>query len=122
MGTGMDDWVNEGEFVEIEIDLENTVTLPEASGEAEWEMNAQRVEFSVAIEDVPVGSYPLIVGGVEVGIIEAFEMHDGDVYGRIKFRDPESYGREHLDFEPRGQKIEVLRGIDIILEVNFPLE
>jgi hypothetical protein len=122
MGTGMDDCVNEGEFVEIEIDLENTGTLPEASGEAEWEMNAQRVEFSVAIEDVPVGSYPLIVGGVEVGIIEAFEMHDGDVYGRIKFRDPESYGREHLDFEPRGQKIEVLQGANIILEVEFPTE
>jgi len=85
-------------------------------------MNSQRVEFSVEIEDVPVGSYALKVGGVEVGIIEAFEMHMGGVYGHIMFRDPESYGREHLDFEPRGQKIEVLRGGDIILEVDFPVE
>jgi hypothetical protein len=38
------------------------------------------------------------------------------------FRDPESYGREHLDFEPRGQKIEVLQQNNTILEVNFPAE
>ena len=49
-------------------------------------------------------------------------MHDGDVYGHIKFRDPESHGREHLDFEPRGEKIEVLQGAVIILEVVFPEE
>jgi len=122
MGSGLDDCVNDGEFVEIRIDLENTGVLAQASGEAEWEMNTNRVEFSVEIEDVPVGSYPMKVGGNEVGIIEAFEMHDGDVYGRIKFRDPESYGREHLDFEPRGQKIEVLQGSTIILEVEFPAE
>ena len=86
------------------------------------ENETDRVEFSVEIEDVPVGSYSLKVGGIEEGIIEAYEMRDGDVYGRIKFRDPETTGREHLDFEPRGQKIEVLQGDNIILEVNFPIE
>jgi hypothetical protein len=122
MGSGMTDCVDDGDYIEIEIDLENTGVLPGASGEAEWEMNSVRVEFSVEIEYVPVGSYPLTAGGDEVGIIEAFEMHNGDVYGHIKFRDPESHGREHLDFEPRGQKIEVLQGGDIILEVEFPME
>ena len=100
----------------------NTAVLSEAKGEAEWKMNTDRVEFSVEIEDVPVGSYSLKVAGIEEGIIEAYEMHDGDVYGRIKFRDPETTGREHLDFEPRGQKIEVFQGDNIILEVNFPIE
>ena len=122
MGGGMDDCVDDGEFIEIEIDLENTGVLPEAKGETEWEMNSQRVEFSVEIEDVPVGSYPLQVGGIEVGMITAFQMHDGDVYGHIKFRDPEVFGREHLDFEPRGQKIEVFQGDSVILEVEFPAE
>ena len=122
MDGGMHDCVDDGDYIEIEIDLNNTGVLPQAEGEAEWDMNSQRVEFSVEIEDVPVGSYALKVGGVEVGIIEAFEMHMGGVYGHIMFRDPESYGREHLDFEPRGQKIEVLRGGDIILEVDFPVE
>jgi hypothetical protein len=122
MGGGMDECVDDGEFIELEVDLTNTGVLADAQGKAEWEMNSDRVEFSVEIEDVPVGSYPLKVGGNEVGIIEAFEMHDGDVYGHIKFRDPEAHDREHLDFEPRGQKIEVLQGDTSILEVEFPTE
>ena len=100
----------------------NTAVLSEAKGEAEWKMNTDRVQFSVEIEDVPVGSYTLEVGGIEEGTFEAFEMRDGKVYGHIRFRDPEAYGREHLDFEPRGQKIEVFQGDNIILEVNFPEE
>ena len=122
MGGGMTDCVDDGEFIEIEIDLVNTGVLVDAKGEAEWAMNSNRVEFSVEIEAVPVGSYSLKVGGNEVGVIEAFEMHDGDIYGHIKFRDPETHGREHLDFEPRGQKIEVFQGASIILEVEFPSE
>ena len=122
MGGGMTDCVDDGDFIEIEADLVNTGFLPEAKGEAEWEMNSDRVMVSVEIEDVPVGSYSLVVGDNEVGIIEAFEMHNGDVYGHITFRDPETHGREHLDFEPRGQKIEVLKDDNIILEVNFPTE
>jgi hypothetical protein len=123
MGDGMHDCVDDGEYIEIEVDLANTGVLPQAKGEAEWDMNTNRVAFSVEIEDVPAGSYTLKVGGIEVGIIEAIEMMHGDeVYGHIQFRDPENYGREHLDFEPRGQMIEVLQGDTIILEVNFPIE
>ena len=122
MGGGMPDCVNDGEYIEIEVDLENTAVLLDAKGEAEWEMNSERVEFSVEIEDVPVGSYALRVGGIEVGTIETHEMHDGDIYGRIMFRDPETHGRELLDFEPRGQRIEVLQGDNVILEAEFPEE
>jgi len=122
MGGGMTDCVDDDEFIEIEVDLENTGIFADAKGEAEWDMNTNRVEFSVEIEDVPVGSYALEVDGIEVGIIEAFEMHDGNVYGHIKFRDPETHGREHLDFDPRGQKIEVFQADNVILEVNFPTE
>ena len=122
MDSGMHDCVNDGEFIEIEADFVNTAVLSDAKGKAEWKMNTDRVEFSVEIEDVPVGWYTLKVGGVEEGIIEAFEMHGGDVYGHIKFRDPETSGRNHLDFEPRGQKIEVFQGDSIILEANFPTE
>ena len=119
---GGDECVEEGDFIEVEIDLENTGILVDANGEAEWEMNSHRVKFSVEIEDVPVGDYPLHVGGVEVGVIEAFEMHSGEVFGHIGFRDPEVYGMEHLDFDPRGQKIEVLQDDTVILEVEFPAE
>ena len=119
---GGDECVEEGDFIEVEIDLENTGVLADANGEAEWEMNSHRVKFSVEIEDVPVGDYSLHVGGAEVGVIEAFEMHNGEVFGHISFRDPEVYGMDHLDFDPRGQKIEVLQGDNVVLEVEFPAE
>jgi hypothetical protein len=122
MGGGMHDCVNDGEFIEIEVEMVNTGVLINAKGEADWRMNTDRVEFSVEIEDIPVGSYVLKSGGVEVGVIEAFAMHDGEVYGHISFRDPETSGREHLDFEPRGQKIEVFQGDSLILEADFPVE
>ena len=118
---GMHDCVDDGEYINIQASLDNTGVLPDARGHAEWDMNSHRVQFSVEIEDVPAGLYTLKVGGQEVGIIDAFEMHSG-VFGHISFRDPESYGMRHLDFEPRGQKIEVLQQNNTILEVNFPAE
>lgn len=59
-----------------------------------------------------------------IGAVKSFalEVHDGEVYGHLGFRDPEVYGREHLDFDPRGQKIVVMQGDAAILEVDFPLE
>lgn len=119
---GIMDCVEDGEFVEIEVELQNTGALFDAEGEAEWEMSAERVRFAVEIEDVPVGSYALRVNSMEVGVIEAHEMHGGEVFGRISFRDPATYGMEPLDFEPRGQLIEVLQGDNVILETVFPEE
>jgi len=95
--------------------------IPEASGDVEREMNSQRVEFSVEIEDVPVGSYMLVVDGKEVGTIRAVEMH-GRVVGMIRFRDPEVFGKEHLDFDPRGRTIQVLQQNAAVSEVDFPAE
>jgi len=122
MGGGMHECVNDGEYIDIDADLESTGVVAGAKGEADWKMNTDRVVFAVSIEDVPVGAYTLKVGGTEVGTINAFQMHDGEVYGRIGFRDPAVSGMEPLDFEPRGQTIEVLQGDDVILSVNFPTE
>jgi len=117
---GRHECVDQGDSVAIEIDLENTGVAPGAAGEAEWEMNAYRIRFSVDLEGVPVGSYPLRVGGMQVGVVEAHEMHDGAVYGRIGFRDPEAFGARPLDFDPRGQSIELMQGETVILEARFP--
>jgi len=72
-------------------------------------MTTNHIRFSVEIDNVPAGSYPLMVGGNEVGFIEAHEMMHSGVYGRIMFRDPQTYGGYHLDFDPRGQTIEVMQ-------------
>jgi len=115
------DCVEEGESIEIHADFVNTGLIPAASGEAEWEMSSDRVEFTVEIEDVPIGSYGLLVGGEQVGTITAVDMH-GSVFGIIHFRDPEGYGKAHLDFDPRGLLIQVTSGGEAILEVQFPQE
>jgi hypothetical protein len=117
----MYDCVEEGEVLQIHTDLLNSGLVPAASGEVEWGMTSQHVEFFVTIEDVPVGSYVLVVGGEEVGTIVAAQMH-GKVVGMIRFRDPEAFGKEHLDFDPLGQTIQVLLQDDIILEVDFPAQ
>ena len=121
-GHGGADCVEEGDFIELDIDLENIGALADARGEAGWEMSTHRVRFSVEIEDIPVGNYPLRVAGEVLGLIEANEMHQGGVIGRISFRDPETYGINHLDFDPRGQLVEVLHGESVILRVEFPEE
>jgi hypothetical protein len=121
MGGGMHDCVDDGEYIDIQASLDTTGMFPDARGHAEWDMNSHRVQFSVEIENVPAGIYTLNVGGVDVGVIEAFQMHFG-VYGHISFRDPESYGMQHLDFEPRGEMIKVLQGSNTILEIEFPTE
>jgi hypothetical protein len=46
-------------------------------------------------------------------------MRDGAVYGRIVFRDPAVYGAVPLDFDPRGQLIELRHGDDVILQARF---
>jgi len=108
-----DKGVKEG--IEVEINLENTGVIEGAKGEAEFEIYAEESEFSIKIKDVPAGSYTVVVGGVEVGVIE-----DG---GKIKFRDPARGGSLALDFDPRGQTIEIQNAeAAVILNALFPQE
>ena len=46
---------------------------------------------------------------------------DGKVRGEAEFRVPVEPGKTLLDFDPRGQTIEVLDGTGVILDVAFPL-
>lgn len=106
--------------IEIEVELTNTGVFPLASGDAKLEPRADRTDFSVEIEDVPVGSYGLRVGGETVGTIEVMMLQDGSVEGELEFRNPVEPGKILLDFDPRGQQIDVLDGSTVILETLFP--
>ena len=106
-------------MMDIEVELENTGVYPLASGDAKLEPRADRTDFSVEVEDVPVGDYDLRIGGDVVGSIEAVMM-DGSVEGELEFRNPVEPGKLPLNFDPRGKKVEVLEGSTIILNVLFP--
>lgn len=105
--------------LKIEVELDNTGVMPDAEGEAEFETDGDEAEFEIEIEDVPAGFYPVFVGGVEVGQIEVVEQ-DGKFKGKLKFSDPQKADTELLDFDPRGEIVEVTDGTDVILEVAFP--
>lgn len=106
--------------IEIEVELTNTGVFPLASGDAKLEPRADRTDFSVEIEDVPVGSYGLRVGGETVGTIDVMMLQDGSFEGELEFRNPVEPGKILLDFDPRGQQIDVLDGSTVILETLFP--
>lgn len=101
--------------VEIVIGLTNSGVYPAGSGEADFDQDASRSEFKVEIEDVPDGAYGLYVGGSQRGTINV-----SDDEGEIEFRDPVEPGKSLLDFDPRGQTIEVREGSTVIFTAAFP--
>lgn len=121
---GGDDGNNGGDIdfgtTDIEVDLTNTGVYPAASGDAKLEPRADRTDFSVEIEDVPAGSYDLRLGGALVGTLQAALDVDGTVRGELEFRDPVEPGKILLDFDPRGQQIDVMEGNTVVLGTLFP--
>jgi len=107
-------------MVEIDVDLTNTGVYPQASGDARLRPEADRTDFKVEIEDVPVGNYTLRIADQVVGTITVMMLEDGTVEGGLEFRNPVEPGKILLDFDPRGQQIDVLDGSTVILEILFP--
>jgi hypothetical protein len=105
-----------GAPTEITVPLLNAGSVPTASGDARYRLRADcRADFAVEIEDVADGSYELRVGGATAGTIA---VSGGK--GEIEFSDPIEPGKELLDFDPRGQAVEVFDGATLLLERAFP--
>ena len=104
---------------EIEVSLINDGVYPAGSGEAEFEQEDNRVDFDVEIEDVPVGDYAVRVGGIERGTLSVIDTLSGPE-GEIEFRYPAQPGRPVLDFDPRGERVEIFEGPTRIFSVDFP--
>jgi len=104
--------------IETKVFFNNTGVIASARGEVELEQELNEVEFEVEIENVPLGNYSLFVGGVEKGIITVVN-DDGGQEGELEFRFPSETGKPLLNFDPRGQLIEVRQNGSTILEVVF---
>jgi len=104
---------------EIDVSLVNAGAFPAGSGDAEFEQDSSRVDFDIEIEDIPAGSYALAVGGIERGTIEVVDTVNGPE-GELEFRFPAEPGKLPLDFDPRGQLIEVSDASGLVFSVNFP--
>jgi hypothetical protein len=90
---------------------------PELS--AELEQRSDRVEFKVEAEDTPVGNYEVRVGGTPRGTLQVVAV-PGGTNGELEFRNPVEAGKVLLDFDPRGQLIEIVSGGAVTLSGMFP--
>jgi hypothetical protein len=115
---------NEGH--EVEVEFNNIGIIEGAKGAAELELEHGDRAFSVKIKDVPAGFYGVDVSGSSRGEIEVVEQQNGKLVGKIKFSDPQKDDTLELNFDPRGQLIEIRQlavdGAPVILEVLFPDE
>lgn len=92
---------------EIEEEMASTGLDGDASGDARYRIRDDgRRDFNVEIEDVPVGSYQLFIGGVKRGTISVVSLISG-VEGELEFSTPAESGKLPLNFDPRGQLIEI---------------
>jgi hypothetical protein len=108
-------------FEEAEVPLFNSGIFPQAKGKARFRMRDDCSEdFRVEIEDLPVGDYDLLVGGVNRGAITVTNT-GSETEGQIEFdTDPDDPDELPLTFDPRGELIEIERGGDVVLSRPFP--
>jgi hypothetical protein len=109
-------------LVDVEPDLENTGVDPDADGKARFrqETDCDR-DFRVEVEDLAVGSYELAVGGILRGSIDVADIGGGATEGEIEFdNEPDEPGELLIDFDPRGQLVEVRQGSTVYLDVTMP--
>jgi hypothetical protein len=87
---------------------------------ARLEQRASRVDFNVELEDLPVGSYGLIIGGIDHGTIVVSAV-PGGTEGEREFRNPPEPGHELLDFDPRGLFVDITSSTgSVLLSGLFP--
>ncbi len=94
--------------------LRNTGLAPAASGKTRFEERGDRTTFKVEVEDLPIGTYSLRVGGIERTTLDVASAALG-TFAEVEFRSPVEPGKILLDFDPRGQPVEVAQGGKVYL-------
>ena len=108
--------------MDVEPEMTNTGADADAHGKARVrvEIDCDR-DFRVEVDDLAVGSYELVVGGVVRGTIDVADIGAGDTEGDIEFdNDPDQPGEILLDFDPRGELVEVRQAGTVFLSVTMP--
>lgn len=105
---------------EVQVSLLNSGADADAKGKARFRVRDDcESDFRVEIENLPVGSYDLLVGGVVRGAIDV-QLVGGELVGEIEFDTDPSGGEVQLDFDPRGQLVEVDRETTLYLSRELP--
>ena len=100
------------------VPLRFSASFAAGSGDAQLERLSNKVNFDVEIEDVPIGVYSVQVGGVHRGNL-LVSMQNGRNKGELEFSNPQDAGKPLLNFDPRGQLIQIKLGAETIASVIF---
>lgn len=88
------------------------------SGELKLKQKPSSVDFSIELEDVPVGNYSIKVGDVARGLLQVSNQA-GRNKGETEYSYPRDVGKLLLDFDPRGQRVEISQGGVVIASGTF---
>ncbi len=85
--------------------------------------------FDIELRRIPQGVYDIRVGGVVEGTVEVVRVgggpngQGGQTMGDTVFRSPNEDGEDLLDFDPRGQRVEIVNAEGVVaLSVELPAE
>lgn len=101
--------------------FDNPGVVPAASGKVRFEERSDRTKFKVEAEDLPIGAYSLIVSGTERATLNVVTSANG-TEGELEFQSPADGDEILLDFDPRGQQIDIAQGGTIFLTTKLGTE
>ena len=103
---------------QLEVSLRPAVEDGEGAGKATLWERSDRSDFKVEVEAIPDGTYSVQICGAHEDPLVAMVEYDIVVVegeGELEFRSPEIDDKLHLNFDPRGCRIEVLDGDTVVL-------
>ena len=105
------------------VELQAASNAAGARGSVEWVLAGGTAELDIEIENVSVGDYRVMIGGIDRGEINAQpDDGDNDADGEIEFYSPQRGFNPLLDFDPRGQAVAIQRDGQTILSATLPAE
>lgn len=106
--------------VNNEVDFTTTGLDGDAKGKSRFRQDAGcGRDLRVEVEKLTVGSYDLKVGGLLRGTISVTGA-GSNTLGEVEFDTEPTPGKLLLNFDPRGQSVEVLQGTNLFLSVTMP--
>ncbi len=91
----------------------------DAVGRARLITRAGRVDFNIEVEDLPAGTYAILVDGLQVADI-ILAPSEGGTEGEVEFRAPTTEpGKLLLTFDPQGRTIQITAGAMVYLSLVF---
>lgn len=105
------------EAMQVEPALDSTGADGNAKGKARFRQDADcDRDLRVEIEKLAAGDYDLLIGGILRGTIAVGALGEGE----LEFDSKSEPGKLRLDFDPRGQSIEVRQAGTVFLTGTLP--